>query len=38
MKIVCGQAQPQNNLPKATVNKITNTRNVKRPIANMKKS
>ncbi len=36
--MVCGQAQPQNNLPKATVNKITNTKKVNNPMANMKKS
>ena len=38
INMVCGQAQPQNILPKATVNKITKTINVNSPIAKMKKS
>ena len=36
--MVCGQAQPHHNLPKATVNKIIKTKKVSNPTAKMKKS
>ena len=36
--MVCGQAQPQNILPNATVNRITKTIKVNKPMAKMKKS
>jgi hypothetical protein len=36
--MVWGQAHPHQILPKATVNRITNTIKVNSPIANMKKS
>ena len=38
MNMVCGQAQPHQILPKPTVNKITKTIKVKKPIAKIKKS
>jgi hypothetical protein len=38
MKTVCGQAQPQNTLPKTTVNTMMKTMEAKNPMAKMKKS
>jgi len=38
IKMVCGQAQPQNTLPKTTVKRITKTVEAKKPMAKMKKS
>lgn len=36
--MVCGQAHPQNTLPKMTVNRMMKTTNVIMPNAKMKKS
>jgi hypothetical protein len=38
MNTVCGQAQPQNSRPKATVNKATKMMKVMKPITKIKKS